>query len=558
MRLPSIQIRSAWIALLAVFLTAGAYGQDSRYVRVDPSKGTAIVFVHGVTGDSIATWTNEATKAYWPSLVADDPAFNGASVYVFQYPSPIVGRAHSINELAEVMRRRLQADGVVEHKEIVLVSHSMGGLVTRAFLLKYRDYAAQVRFAYFLATPTEGSPYAALVSLASGNPQFKRMYPLQTDNYLADLQRDWLAARLKIKSFCAYEGRDTFGLRIVDQRSATNLCTEPLDPILENHINIAKPANRQSDSYIALKNAFQSSRKSTVLPVPSSEVASLLAYFDARAEKILSELDAAIATWQHKSDDKSRRSIQVAMKKKEQFRAVHVRHQEAIRNGQLTLAAVLRQEVNGVLAGEKIFYNTGPLHTELVPDTTYEMPKRLFESQRAEVVSLLHDPTMSAQTKQAAAVTILRGCPPISECISAFASILESDGAVYIHWQAAAQRICAFDGDKSSATSAVLRVLSDRVKYSDWRLWIFSMNVAGCIGKPAAEAIPSIIGVIERTNLKQGEYYNTEYIRQQAADAIYQIGIPAREALPALRSLLASNEAGTVAAAKKAIQVVER
>ena len=177
---------------------------------------------------------------------------------MLQYPTPLAGRAHSVNELAEVMRRRLLAAGVLEHKELIFISHSMGGLVTRAFLVKYRDYAAQVRFAFFLATPTEGSPYATLASLASKNSQFRLMHPMQADNYLADLQRDWLAARLKIKSYCAYEGRATLGMLIVDQRSATNLCTEPLDPILETHIDIAKPASKDSDAYIAFKNAYLS------------------------------------------------------------------------------------------------------------------------------------------------------------------------------------------------------------------------------------------------------------------------------------------------------------
>src|SRR5262245_10914450 len=125
------QIAGSLTAVLLAFMQSAAFSQESKYVRRDASKSIAIVFVHGVLGDSVSTWTNGSTKAYWPTLLANDSAFNGASVYVFQYPSPKVGMAYSINELAEVMRRRLVADGVFEHREIIFLSHSMGGLVTR-------------------------------------------------------------------------------------------------------------------------------------------------------------------------------------------------------------------------------------------------------------------------------------------------------------------------------------------------------------------------------------------------------------------------------------------
>lgn len=229
----------------------------SRYIRnEEPNKTKVIVFVHGVTGDANTTWTNEETNAYWPSMVKEDPAFHKANVYVFQYPSPPTGKSLSVDELAEVMRRRLEADGVLKYPELIFLSHSMGGLVTRAFLLRYRDQAAKVKMAYFFATPTEGSPYAQLARLVSKNTQFKSMYPMESDNYLADLQRDWLAARFGIRSFCAYEGKELYGLLIVDQASATNLCNERLDPIAENHINIVKPADAKDDRYIAFKTAY--------------------------------------------------------------------------------------------------------------------------------------------------------------------------------------------------------------------------------------------------------------------------------------------------------------
>lgn len=83
-----------------------------------------------------------------------DPAFNGQNIYVYHYPSARSGRTFVIDEIAENMRLVLTTDGVLRHDELTFVSHSMGGLVTRAFILKYqREVTRKIRLLYFFATP---------------------------------------------------------------------------------------------------------------------------------------------------------------------------------------------------------------------------------------------------------------------------------------------------------------------------------------------------------------------------------------------------------------------
>jgi hypothetical protein len=48
-----------------------------------------------------------------------------------------------------------------------------------------------------------------------------------------------------------------YGRIIVDQGSATNLCNEHIDPIDANHLTIVKPTDEESQSYRALKEAFE-------------------------------------------------------------------------------------------------------------------------------------------------------------------------------------------------------------------------------------------------------------------------------------------------------------
>jgi hypothetical protein len=114
----------------------------------------------------------------------------------------------------------------------------------------------KIRFLFFFATPTAGSPYALLGALVSSNPQFKELYPMDPDSYLAPLLRNWLDAGMGLKSFCAYETQTFYGQIVVDLPSASNLCTEPLDPIDADHFNIVKPRDQNAAQYRALKEAF--------------------------------------------------------------------------------------------------------------------------------------------------------------------------------------------------------------------------------------------------------------------------------------------------------------
>jgi len=245
----------AVIVLPLIETDGGGGGQRSFYVRSNEGKGV-IIFVHGVLGDSVSTWTNPETKAFWPDLLVKDRTFDQYNIYVYGFASPLAGKSYTIDELADNMRLVLRQGDVLAHNELIFLSHSMGGLVTRALLLKYRDLIPKVGFLYFCSTPTTGSELASIANLVGKNPQFGDMFPMGYNTYIESLQSSWLAAKMNVRSYCAYEKLATHGMDVVTRQSATSLCTEPLAPILENHISIVKPADRTSLAYIAFKDAF--------------------------------------------------------------------------------------------------------------------------------------------------------------------------------------------------------------------------------------------------------------------------------------------------------------
>jgi hypothetical protein len=147
--------------------------------------------------------------------------------------------------------------GFSNYPKIVFLSHSMGGLVTRAYLLKNRNVGDHTFFAYFFSTPTTGSQIASIAQYLSSNPQFVKMKSLNAEDYLADLLRQWLAAGFSFPSYCAYEKRPTKGVSlVVDMGSAVALCTKAVDPIDADHIGIVKPTSPNSAPYIAFKAAY--------------------------------------------------------------------------------------------------------------------------------------------------------------------------------------------------------------------------------------------------------------------------------------------------------------
>jgi pimeloyl-ACP methyl ester carboxylesterase len=227
----------------------------SHYMRpsnqTGPFKPRVIVFVHGMFANSDEAW-RYSSQVYWPSLLLSDPTFGDSDIYVAAYPTPFVGGRMNLEDVVSNLENRLTADRVFsQHREVVFVCHSLGGLVVEKLLLKNRNYDRQVPFIYFFGTPQTGADIASIGKLL-GDPLFKDLSANQDNEVLQGIEDEWRAARLKIRSYCAYERKPILGQLVVDRLSATRNCTEPPVAIDETHIGMVKPSGTKHDSYIAL------------------------------------------------------------------------------------------------------------------------------------------------------------------------------------------------------------------------------------------------------------------------------------------------------------------
>jgi len=134
----------------------------------------------------------------------------------------------------------------------------MGGIIVRQFLLNQPNRITKVPLVFFYATPTNGSDMASVAKLASINPQFRGMLPLEGNDLLQAIQSMWLASEKakSIASYCAVEELPTLGIMVVTRSSATSLCNRELDPLSANHIDIVKPSNRSDPRYTRFVSAL--------------------------------------------------------------------------------------------------------------------------------------------------------------------------------------------------------------------------------------------------------------------------------------------------------------
>jgi hypothetical protein len=197
-------------------------------------------------------------------MVRTDPRFAYSDVEVAEYPTPVSNGTMSSVQLAEVLWSRLNRDHVWDHREVVFISHSLGGILIEEMLLRHPSEAARVRFIVSYGTPHEGSLVARLASIYDKDPLLVDLSDANDNTLLMRLENDWRAhdSVNSIHRFCAFESEDTtpangFGrylkthVRIVGYFSATYGCdvTTPPQEIHADHLHMVRPLDRTSSAY---------------------------------------------------------------------------------------------------------------------------------------------------------------------------------------------------------------------------------------------------------------------------------------------------------------------
>ncbi|WP_460111796.1 ABC-three component system protein [Pseudomonas sp. H3_D04] len=226
-----------------------------------------IVFVHGLKG-GIDTWSYDANTSF-PKLLCQEEELQHYDVACFNYfttftntygaSKSLIARLFGslksikknlpIDEIAELLKSELEIN-FSKYKRIVIIAHSMGGLVSKSCILKQltQDEHSAVTGFISLAVPHNGAKIANITSMISSNVQLGDLGVLS--NAIDQLNRDWNKTQNKPPAKYVYGAHDLF----VQKSSALPIDCQKKDTtaVDEDHTSICKPKDNSQTVYGAI------------------------------------------------------------------------------------------------------------------------------------------------------------------------------------------------------------------------------------------------------------------------------------------------------------------
>jgi tetratricopeptide (TPR) repeat protein len=154
----------------------------------DPKHRAAIVFVHGFTGRGPGTWSDLAPR------IAADPALASWDCWTVTYASswlPDISGIWTADADLGILAERLATDlgkgTLARYEALVLIAHSMGGLIVQKSLVDQKQIAARSRVVILFGTPSGGLVKARTLNF------WKRQLAgmAQGGEFITRLRADW-------------------------------------------------------------------------------------------------------------------------------------------------------------------------------------------------------------------------------------------------------------------------------------------------------------------------------------------------------------------------------
>ena len=232
------------------------------------AKGKVILFVHGLSGSSEGTWGKMM------EFFRRDEAFVSFQLDSYQYPTAKLRFAFGkkmpgIQDLAEGLRSYINVFHN-DKSEIVLIGHSLGGLVLRQLItteLK-TNKETRIRAAVMIATPHQGADLARIGANLSWRHAHLRQLAKGQD-ILRSIMEDWSSLDIenRIDTLYITGGIDA----IVDRQSSMPYAggVNFQNLISYGHIDVIKPEHPGDIRFLAIKKFISElppSKKSRVAP----------------------------------------------------------------------------------------------------------------------------------------------------------------------------------------------------------------------------------------------------------------------------------------------------
>ena len=200
-----------------------------------------IIFIHGITGDPEATWTN-GRGIFWPRWLVDD--LPGVCVHTAGYPSSLFAqwtkKEMDLHERAASLAEHLVSHGLGK-RPLVMVCHSLGGLIAKEMFracceTQDEDWKAlgeRLMLVVFIATPHKGASLAAILKTLIPHVSSPFVDALSNDDgYLTNLNNSYrdLAFRNGLTTVAYYEKYKTKDFQLGTINALTSFFAYSLKP----------------------------------------------------------------------------------------------------------------------------------------------------------------------------------------------------------------------------------------------------------------------------------------------------------------------------------------
>lgn len=225
----------------------------------NPGRQGDIVFIHGLGGNAIETWTNLETGHSWPATLGSErPNLGIWSVDYDAASSEWQGSAMPIQDRAKNVLKALEAKGIGD-RPVIFVGHSLGGLIVKQMLntavtLKEEPHLRildHTRGVVFVATPHVGADAATVLKMLQTKwPELRGtelLDQLKKNDPTLRLLNEWYITGIdpdRIKTQALYEQVAFPGVGMIVEESSA-MITIPGSPtsvgIDGDHLTICKP-----------------------------------------------------------------------------------------------------------------------------------------------------------------------------------------------------------------------------------------------------------------------------------------------------------------------------
>ncbi|KAI9848521.1 MAG: hypothetical protein M1837_007190 [Sclerophora amabilis] len=235
------------------------------------------IFVHGLGGGSRKTWSKTENAAhFWPKQwLPTEPRFRHVRIHSFGYNSQWIEMKASIltiHDFGQALLGEIQNSPSMNQRNdgnpIVLVGHSMGGLVIKKVLLlakqdpNYHQIAARIHSMFFLATPHRGADSARYlsnvikISVSHGRkPYIDNLIPNSEAIQIINDEFRHVYHGTQLWSFFETD-KTSLGLIVKKDSAVLGLPGERVSLLNADHCNVCKFENPSDSNYCTVRNAF--------------------------------------------------------------------------------------------------------------------------------------------------------------------------------------------------------------------------------------------------------------------------------------------------------------